>query len=654
MGSSALMSLGLKGMTANYAALQVTGNNIANANVDGYSRQSVQLTTSQGQYTGAGFFGKGVDVTSVTRAHDEFLTREAAGTKALAAMDSARLEQLQRLEGVFKTGEQGLGYAADQLLNAMTDLSSNPADASSRQVVLARAGDLATQLQDADSALVSLQAGVTADLRAAVAQVNTLAKGIAEVNQRIAAARGLGQPPNDLLDERERLISNLSEHLQVTRIEAADGSLAVFVGGGQRLVLGGSASTLTVFSDPEDSSRMTLGLKDGSSQRMVGEDTLGGGGIAGLLRFQNEDLVDARNQIGQFAAAVGGAVNTQQQRGVTLMSPLGSVAGSAMFTVGSPQALPNATNARNAAGAPIGEVSLTVVDAGALKASDYDLAADPSNAGQWLLTRRSDGLQRSIASGDTVDGMRIDVGPGVPQAGDRFLLQPVARAASGFALALSDPRGIAAASPLMATVEATNIGTARVAALSVATAPLPVPGATAHITFTDDQGSYAWSLYDANNNVLSSGNGSWQAGGTIPASATDINGFTLQLAGVPRNGDIIEVAPTPAKAIASNNGNALALLALREGAVVDGKSPSDAYAESLANIGVRVQGSRSSSEISTAVATQAEQQRSSESGVSLDEEAARLIQYQQSYQAAAKMLQVAQSMFDTLLQTAGR
>ena len=120
MGSSALMSLGMRAMNANYAALQATGNNIANANTVGYSRQTAEFETAGGQFTGAGFFGKGVNVTTITRAHDEFLTREAATSRALAAADAARSGQLQQLEKVFAMGESGLGYAAQQISDQMS------------------------------------------------------------------------------------------------------------------------------------------------------------------------------------------------------------------------------------------------------------------------------------------------------------------------------------------------------------------------------------------------------------------------------------------------------------------------------------------------------------------------------------------------------
>jgi flagellar hook-associated protein 1 len=653
-GVSPLMSLGIKAMSANYAALQVTGHNIANANVQGYSRQTADLATAQGQFTGAGFFGRGVDVTGVSRSHNDFLTKEAASAKSLAAMDGARWQQLQRLEGVFKTGEMGLGHAVSELMTAFSDLTSRPGDMATRQVVLARAADLANRFSEAGTAMDDVQAGVAAQLRASVSEVNGLARSIAEINNRIAGVRGLGQPANDLLDERERLLSRLSEHVSITRIEAEDGTLSVFMGGGQRLVLGAQAAQMQVLQDQSDPSRYAVGLAEGTSvQRRLDAGVLGGGSIAGLLRFQNEDLTQARVLVGQIAASVGGVVNGQQMRGLNLQQPYGSVASQPLFAIGPALAQPHGANQRSAAGNPLGVVDLTITDPGALQASEYELAETNAGSGVWMLTRLSDGLSQQVNSGDVVDGMRIDFAANPPQAGDRFLLQPVTRAANGMGRLLSDPRDVAAASPLLATTAPGNAGTAQASGLVVAQAPLPVPGASARITFTNDQGDYTWDLVDSSNNTLASGTATWQPGQTIPPSGTDINGFTLTLSGVPRNGDILTIEPTPAGAIASNNGNALALTQLRDAAFVGGKSVTDRWANAIADIGVRVQGGETSAQISDAVAGQAELQRSSQMGVNLDEEAARLIQFQQSYQAAAKMLQVAQSLFDTLLSTAG-
>jgi flagellar hook-associated protein 1 FlgK len=651
MGASPLMSLGIKAMTANYAALTTTGHNIANANVAGYSRQTAEFQTSQGQFTGAGFFGKGVDVTTVSRAHNAFLTREAASASSLSEMDAARLQQLQRLEEIFQTGEQGLGYATNDFLNSMADLAARPGDQSVRTVVLGRAADLASRFDAAGLALDDVQAGVTAELRSAVSEINGLAQGIAAVNQKIAALRGLGQPANDVLDERDRLIARLSELVKVSRIEAEDGTTAIFVGGGQRLVLGAEAGKMAVTQDPSDPSRSAIGLVEGGVVRNIGSDAIGGGSVAGLLNFQNKDLVDGRNLIGRLAATVGGVVNIEQQRGLTLRGD-GQPA-PALFALGPAQAIPGASNQRGVNGLPLASVSLTITDPGALKASDYDLRADPNTPGGYLLTRLSDGLSTPVVDGSIVDGMQISLGSPAPAATDRFLLQPVGRAANGMKLLLDDPRDLAAAAPLVASTDARNLGTAAVASLGFGATALPVPGATARITFTSDSGDYSWELLDASNAVVGSGSGVWAANQPIPAPPSDINGFSLQITGVPRSGDILDVEPTPPGTLASNNGNAVNLLALRDAALIDGRTLGEGYSLAMAEIGVRVQGAASAAGISSAVAGQAERSRSGEVGVNLDEEAARLIQFQQSYQAAAKVLQIAQSLFDTLLDAAG-
>jgi flagellar hook-associated protein 1 FlgK len=656
MSASSLFSLGTKAMVASYSGLSTTGHNISNANVKGYSRQQVELATAAGQFSGAGFFGKGVDVSTVTRAHDAFLTREAATSASLASMDQSRLDLLRQLEAALPIGEQGVGHAAGQFLNAMVDLSARPTDAATRQVVLARAGEAADRLAAAGRQLDVLQSAVSEELRSHVAQVNQLAGSIAELNQRIASVLGLGHTPNDLLDQRDQALAELSTRLQLSTVEADDGTLTVFIAGGQRLVLGTQTQPLTVQVDPTDATRAALGLSESGFVRLLQVQELGGGAVAGLLRFQNEDLVDARTGLGQLAAALAGKVNGQQALGLDLRDPPGS--GAPIFAAGAPAALPDARNAVDGAGQFIGQVDLTVTDATQLRASEYALRADPAGApGVWELTRLQDGLVRSIVSGDVVDGMRIDIGVPAPAATDRFLLQPVTRAANGMRRVLDDVRGLAAASPLSADAAAGNAGSGSVAALRVVSSSAD-PDLSATITFTSDSGDYSWELRDRVTNLLqSSGVGVWSAGTPIA-----LNGFELDLNGVPRSGDAFSVTQTLYPA--SNNGNALAFTALRDAALV-GRAPlsgggigggatlTDAYAALLADVGVRVQGAASTSEISAAVAAQAEAARSAKSGVNLDEEAARLIQYQQSYQAAAKILQIAQSVFDTLLEATG-
>nr|WP_316640358.1 flagellar hook-associated protein FlgK [uncultured Roseateles sp.] len=668
MGTSALISLGTRAMFANYAALQAVGQNIANANTPGYSRQTVELSNSTGQYTGAGFFGKGVDVTTVTRSHDEFLTREAATSRAVSAMDATRSSKLSQLEKVFGTGADGLGYAASQLLNSMVDVSTHPADPSARQSALARAQEAASRFSDAGKQLDALQDGVAMDMRTTVATVNQLAKQIVEANNKIAAVQGGGHTPNDLLDQRDHLISELSEHVQVSTMIATDGTMGVFIGGGQRLVLGGSAQELTVLQNEYDPARVQLGIIEANGTRMLDENTLGGGSIAGILQYQNVDLQQARNLVGQLAVSFSSEINKQQALGLDMTSAAGSP-GAALFSVGPPLALPAATNARDPGGAFTSRVNLSITDANQLKASSYELVADPAGTpGSYQLTRLSDGNKQLVADGDTVDGFKISFGAVPPGATDRFLLQPVTRAANDMQRIMDKPSGLAAASPVTGTVGANNKGTGTIAAVSAvlpSTDPSVIPDIKVNITFTSDTGDYSYDFVDrASGGVVSSGVGTWQ-----PGQAIELNGFQLKLNGVPKGptggstGDTFTVDKTALPA--TSNGNALAFLALRDkqmvgkqlqpdGSITGGATLTDAYASAMSDIGVRVQGAATKANISGSVAATAEQERSSKAGVNLDEEAARLMQFQQSYQAAAKVLQVAQSVFDTLLQVASK
>ena len=664
MSASALMSLGTRALAANYAALQSTGNNIANVNTPGYSRQSVVLETAGGQFTGAGFFGKGVLVSTIERAHSDYLKNEAATSTALAAADEARSSNLQNLENVFKTGESGLGYAAGQLFNAFADVANKPQDASARLVVLARADEMASSFSAAAQQVETIQSGVAQDLKVAIKSVNSLTTQIAGLNQKIAAAQGSGHQPNDLLDQREQAINQLSQFIQVTTIPADDGTTSVFLGGGQSIVLGAVSTNLAPVPDEFNPSRMQVGLDATHGVRTLPDELLSGGSIAGLLQFQNSDLARARDQLGQMAAAIAGAVNTQQSLGIDLGQPAGP--GAPIFSTGPVGVAPSSKNALGPGGVPVAStvdaagnrvptVSAAVVNAAQLSDSDYELSA--TSAGTYQLKRLSDNTTRTVANGDVVDGFQINITTPAPVAGDRFLLRPVSAAAINMQRVLTDPKGIAAASPVIATVAGANTGTMSVGSLRAAS-PALNPNLTATFTFTDNAGGYNYSLVDSTGALpTTNGSGTWTAGQPIL-----LNGFELQLSGVPRAGDALTVQKTAFTS--TDNGNANAMIGLRDaamigqttlanGTVVPGDTVTDAYANMLADIGVRVQGAKLAATQSASVASDAKKAVSAKSGVNLDEEAARLIQYQQSYQAAGKMLQIAQSIFETLLQVAG-
>lgn len=566
-----IFSMGTRAMFAAQTMLDTVGHNISNANTPGYSRQDVQLATENGMFTGAGFFGRGVQVVTITRSTNEFLSQEVNRNLAAESSDQTRLDKLLQLEKVLPTGESGLGYAAGQMLNAFVDVANQPQDMAARQVVLSRAREWVSRVNTAGQQLVEIQRGVAMDIENTVDRINALAEEIAKANQAIASYKGVGHTPNDLMDKRDQLVRNLSELAQVTTVKADDGGLNVFLGGGQLLVLGNETQELSVIADASNSAFRRIALHNpiNNTDRELDQSQITGGALHGLLTFQDTDIVQTETQLNAFVQSFADRLNEQQRLGLDAEGVMGT-----------------------------------------------DLFSNTTTA-------------------------------------------------AGIRLALNVPKGIAAASPFVATTDVANKGTATVDSFRMLQTNLP-SGVTAPVSiqFYEDAGSPSGLRYE----VTAAGGGApywtanWDPGEPItdgdPTPGVETASFEMLIAGTPTGGspgDTLTVSETIY--FLGNNGNALSMLALRDDATfvtVDGASyatVTDAYSQMVGSLGVLVQSGKTSAEISSTLSTNSQQTLTGEVGVNLDEEAARLIQYQQSYQAAAKMLQVAQKVFDILLET---
>lgn len=666
-----IFGIGTRAMFAAQAQINTTAANIANANTPGYSRQTVQLETAGGQFTGAGFFGKGVNVTTVKREHDVFLTREAALSRSIAARDEAQLTQLTRLEKVFGVGEDGLGYAIGQVLNGFVDVANNPADTSARQVVLSRAEEMVQRFRTASSQLQSVREGVAQELRVAVDRINALSSSVASLNQQIARVIGLGHEPNDLMDQRDQAIAELSDYIQVSQVPASDGTIGLFIGGGQRLVLGDNALPLKVVPGSFDPLQLRVGVVEGGVTRALPDSSLAGGAVSGLLTFQNKDLVDATNLIGRLALSFAQQVNEQQSLGYNQARQIGEP----LLAVGTPgYQTPKDVNGLQL-NTGTAALDIQVDDASALAASDYELRFE---AGAWNMRRISDGQAvpltfDSVDTYSTPDGFSFRLASGTPADGDRFLIQPMGNAAQTLTKVLDDPADLAVASRVVGQLAAGNAGTASISRLTTVSDDYGLENdITIEFTGGDAVSGYTFTVTGTVQYPVPPATAPTSV---VPGQTISINGWEMVVIGTPQPGDRITVGSALNSAsFPTDNGNALGFVALRDEAQI-GRTPrvppatdpytgrpemaggetfTDAYASAMADIGVRVQRAQVLSDMSASVAESAQQAVSSVSGVNLDEEAARLIQFQQSYQAAAKVLQIAQSIFDTLLQTASR
>ena len=652
-----LLNVGSRALMANQIALQTTGHNIANVNTAGYSRQSVAFQTSPGQNMGSGYIGNGVDVNTILRNFNDLLNRQAATASAVSAADSARATSLAQMQEVFGGGKTGLGAAITDMMNSFGDVAGAPTDPSARQVVLTRMNELAARFRSASAQLDELDYSAKQQMGNDVTVVNSLAGQVATLNAQISRSIASGQTPNDLLDQRDQLVRNINKYVQTSQIPADDGSISLFVGGSQPLVLGPNSAQLTLKEATEfpGSGKMALYFQQPGGQNVeLTPSMLGGGEIAGLLQFQGSDLTEGRNLLGRMALAIGDSLNEQNNLGLTLSGQSGSnLFKLSMVSNGS-------TTGAQWTGATT--PTTTVVDSSQLKASDYQIVFG-STAPAGKVIRLSDGKVTDFTdmtdlSSKEIDGLRFDLkAEGV--SGNTVLFRPMAAGAHDIQAAVHSPNDLAVANPVAASIKSLGDATLQMGGIQVSAGFNLAGFAGAEVSFSKNAtGQLQYTITPA------------PAGG-IPATGLYTSGQPIQLA----PGLQVKITGTPAingttsdkvtlgkatdpqygTAYQRDAGNASSFLALRDSKLFDGSTTlSDGFSTAMAQVGTRTQSAQYAAKLSETIAKNLEADRTAVSGVNLDEEAAKLLQYQQSYQASAKMLQVAQSIFDSVLQTVGR
>ncbi|MCO5121467.1 MAG: flagellar hook-associated protein FlgK [Burkholderiaceae bacterium] len=618
------LEIGSSALRAAYAQLQTTGNNIANAATPGYSRQRVILAEAVTSFGGSGFMGRGVDVVTVERQYNDFLAREIHLATAAEASDSARAGALARLDRLFADGENGIGAAYNDLTAAMADLTNRPFDPAARSVLTQRANVLAQRIAMTDQRMGQIGADVDRSLGQQAVELNQLLAELAGVNDRIGSAHGSGHAPNELLDRRDYLIEEVNRLVKTNIHINHDQTVSLYAGTGDALVLGTKASRVEIANDPENPNVARLLLVAGDRSVPMNEAMLGGGSIAGLLEFRNRDLQESRWQLGQLAGAMAHAYNTQQSLGLDQNGTVGAD----VFRAGAVRS--------TGAGSNDGDASFTAtITAGdQLRASDYELAYDGST---YQIKRLSDGAVSSFASLPIeIDGLEIALDDGAVAAGDRYTIRSASAFAGDFAMVLGDPAGWAAASPATPKLGVDNAGTLSVAGFGITTHDAAT-AAPVTITFTGP-GTYS---------VSGAGTGDPTDIPYSPGDTVSFNGWSVTLNGTPAGGDTITISP-PAD-VAGDNRNAAQLLGLADRGIVGGRTVTNGYGELVAGIGARAQAAEAGQRASVSWRESATTARDEVSGVNLDEEAARLIQFQQAYQAAAKVITTSQQMFEALI-----
>jgi flagellar hook-associated protein 1 FlgK len=647
-----LLNIGKTGLYAAQLGLSTTGHNIANANVAGYSRQVVMQAAMLAQNTGSGFVGSGTQVTEIKRFSDEFLNTQVRSAQASASSLAAYNGQVSQIDNLLADTTSGLSPTLQDFFNSVQSVTGSGGSVPSRQALLSSADALAARFQTLNGRLQEIRDGVNARITTSTTLINSYAHQIADLNEKIGGlGNATGAQPNDLLDARDQLIAELNKQVKTTVMAGANNSVTVSIGSGQPLVVGKKAFELAVTTSPTDLSQIEVGYVNGDKVTPLSSNSLSGGELGGLLDFRANALDRAQNSLGRIAIGLAATINAQHRLGLDSDDQPGAD----FFRQAEPQVTRNVNNDPTSTTT----VAATIVDASALTTSDYKVSY---NGSAYTVTRLSDNQPFAIATPgvpQVIDGIEFTVA-GAAQAGDNFLVRPSVNGAVDFKLLVADSSKIAAAAPIVTEAPLANTGTGKIGPGSVDQNYLtPGNALTGPVTLTYAAVGTSLSGFPATQAVTVTANGvaTTYAAGTATIPYTDgatysFGGVNLVLSGQPNDLDKFSVAPNSNASADTRNAGLLGDLQTTK--VMGGNATyQSAYAELVSFVGNKTREVQVNGAASEALLAQATASQQGVSGVNLDEEAANLLKYQQAYQAAGKVMQIASTLFDTLL-TLGR
>ncbi|SFE26576.1 flagellar hook-associated protein FlgK [Nitrosomonas sp. Nm166] len=635
MGNS-ILDIGVTGLLTAQNQLQTTSHNISNADTPGFKRQQVVLSTNIPQSSGTGFVGRGVQSTTVQRIYNQFLVSQSLQVQTQSQSLDNYYAQIKQLDNMFAEATSGLSPTLQNFFSAIQDVTIHPSVIPSRQAMLSNAEALVARFQSMDQRMSQIREGINTQISSSIAEINSLADQVAELNHQILLAEGAaaGQPANDMLDQRDELINHLSKLINTDTVRQSDGTVNVYVGNGQALVVGTQALSLQATTSPDNPDNVVVGLMSGGNTIQLPENQITGGALGGILSFRSVTLDSAQNALGRIAITLAQTFNEQHQLGLDLNGNMGEE----FFTVSPPKVTSALTN--DAAS----NITVGISDFGVLTTSNYQFSYDGTN---YTLTRLSDNSSIStliVPSGATpltLDG--VSVTGATILSNERFLIQPAINGAKNIAVNITDATKIAAAGPNRTGAALSNTGTGTISAGTVNPLPLD-PNLQQPLTITFH------APYDGQYDMTGIGTG-LPATNQVYTAGADIsfNGYTFQINGNPAAGDIFTV--TPNNNGSADNRNALLLGVLQTTSILENGSATyqSAYGQLVSQIGNKTRELEVTSKAQANLLAQTEKSIQSVSGVNLDEEAANLLRFQHAFQASSKVIEISNTLFDSIL-----
>ena len=673
---ASLINIGMSGLGAAQSGMYTLGNNIANADVESYSRQQNVQKTKGGQQVGQVFIGSGTTLADVRRVYNAFLENQLRSTTSLSSDATSYLNQITPLDTALSSSDTGITAALKSFFSAMQDAAAKPTEDASRQLLLTSAQSLAKRFNTLSSQLNQQNSDINANMASIADKVNALTKSIADLNGQISKMTAVNGQPNDLLDQRDGAVRELSALIGADVVEQKNGNYDIYLKNGQALVLGNTTQTIGVQPSATDPTRMSLILNRGSTKMDITSSTTGGE-LGGLIRYRKDTLDPALNELGRVALVVADAINSQLAQGIDKNGDFGAT----LFgDINSAAAISQRSVAKTGNSAGSGNLDVTIKDTGKLSTSDYQVTF--TSATGYSVRKLPEGTDMgSFDLTDTpppvIDGFTLSLNGGGLSAGDSFKITPTRNAAAGIDTVLTDPKRLALASPLTATSGSGNKGTGVITQPTL-TSEMDIYDAAQRsqlqaglkystpvkLVFGDDTSSpQAYKMYDAKGTEIGSGtivpgqeNKLQLSVPMVDGSGNSLGGnftFEMSVSGAPKNGDSYTVALTGAGS--ADNRNALSVIDLQTKSTVEvgangkGISFTDAYAKLVSNVGGKAGQAQMDSDATTALHTSAVESRNGLSGVSIDEETGNLVKFQQYYTASSQIIKAAQETFATLI-----
>lgn len=644
MSGTGILGISTSALLAYQQALQTTSNNISNANTPGYARERVDLSAAASQPAGGYYIGSGVQTTGVQRIVNQYVNKGVTEATSANSRYQTASQYSQQVDNLLADQSAGLQPALQSFFNAVQGVANAPTSISARQELISQGGTLAGRFNTLYQQLNNIHGQINGQLGNEVSSINSLASQIANLNKQIISQQSsnVDGQPNSLLDQRDALINQLAQDVSVHTVTQSDGAMNVMIGTGQALVVGTSTTQLGVANLSGDPQQLGLVFKTSAGNVPV-SNVVTGGKLGGLLDAYNQTLVPALNSLGRLAIGIASQVNAQQAKGIDLTGAVGG----AFFNVPQPNVYSAPTNTGT------GKPQVSIGNVANLTTSDYQLSYDGTS---WSLRNTSTGQSVAMTGAGTTAspyqaaGLNIVVPSGAAK-GDSFTIEPTRNAARDISMAATDPRQIAAAAPMASAATKTNTGTATISAPTAGTlinatlSTLQQP-----VTITIGSNGTTWTAANTKTGAPVGNGGTYNAtaNGSTPAGATvSINGWSVNISGGAKPGDTFTVFPTGP----GDNQNALKLAAIQQNTFLEGGTATlgGAYGQLVANVGSTTQAAKNNATTQQGLLNQATALQQSVSGVNLDQEASNLLKFEQAYQASAKVISTASSLFQSLL-----